>query len=115
MASVKVSSIPGTSLFTNSDKKAYSLSNGYDATEAGRKTAVTEVQPASEDNPNLKQGNKIEFQLEEHPVDQVRDLKVGIIGAGLAGISAGILLPVKLPGLDLRIYEKNADVVFHSK
>lgn len=53
----------------------------------------------------------VEFQLEEHPVDQVRQIKVGIIGAGLAGISAGILLPAKLPGLDLRIYEKNADVV----
>ncbi|KAJ5174563.1 uncharacterized protein N7482_000440 [Penicillium canariense] len=50
------------------------------------------------------------FQLEEHPVDEVRPIKVGIIGAGLSGITAGILLPVKLPGLDLRIYDKNADV-----
>lgn len=52
-----------------------------------------------------------QFQLEEHPVDVVRPIKVGIIGAGIAGITAGVLLPAKLPGLDLRIYDKNADVV----
>ncbi|KAL3489545.1 hypothetical protein BJX62DRAFT_238945 [Aspergillus germanicus] len=50
------------------------------------------------------------FQLEEHPIDQVRPIKVGVIGAGLSGITAGVLLPAKLPGLDLRIYDKNADV-----
>jgi hypothetical protein len=54
---------------------------------------------------------KTQFELEEHPVDQVRSIKVGIIGAGLSGITAGILLPAKLPGLDLRIWDKNADVV----
>ncbi|CAI7629609.1 unnamed protein product [Penicillium bialowiezense] len=51
-----------------------------------------------------------QFELEEHPVDQVRPIKVGVIGAGLTGITAGVMLPAKLPGLDLRIYEKNADV-----
>ncbi|KAL2784479.1 hypothetical protein BJX66DRAFT_316579 [Aspergillus keveii] len=51
------------------------------------------------------------FQLEEHPIDQVRPIKVGVIGAGLSGITAGVLLPAKLPGLDLRIYDKNSDVV----
>lgn len=51
------------------------------------------------------------FTLEEHPVDEVRSIKVGIIGAGIAGITAGVLLPAKLPGLDLRIYDKNSDVV----
>jgi hypothetical protein len=54
------------------------------------------------------------FQLEEHPIDQVRPIKVGVIGAGLSGITAGVLLPAKLPGLDLRIYDKNADVVCSS-
>lgn len=53
----------------------------------------------------------VRFELEEHPVDMVRPIKVGVIGAGLAGITAGVLLPAKLPGLDLRIYDKNADVV----
>ena len=54
---------------------------------------------------------RLAFEIEEHPIDQVRPIKVGVIGAGLAGITAGILLPAKLPGLDLRIYEKNSDVV----
>lgn len=44
-------------------------------------------------------------------VDEPRPLRVGVIGAGLAGITAGILLPAKVPGIKLTIYEKNADVV----
>lgn len=54
---------------------------------------------------------KSQFELEEHPVDRVRPIKVGIIGAGLSGITAGVLLPAKLPGLDLRIWDKNVDAV----
>ncbi|KAL4869862.1 hypothetical protein BDV12DRAFT_195870 [Aspergillus spectabilis] len=57
-----------------------------------------------------KASSRPAFQIEEHPIDQVRPIKVGIIGAGLSGITAGVLLPAKLPGLDLRIYDKNADV-----
>ncbi|KAL4895280.1 hypothetical protein BDV59DRAFT_199951 [Aspergillus ambiguus] len=57
-----------------------------------------------------KKETKVQFELEEHPIDEVRPIKVGIIGAGLSGITAGALLPAKLPGLDLRIYDKNADV-----
>ncbi|PLN84787.1 FAD/NAD(P)-binding domain-containing protein [Aspergillus taichungensis] len=52
---------------------------------------------------------KPSFALEDHPIDRVRPVKVGIIGAGIAGITAGILLPAKLPGLDLRIYDKNPE------
>lgn len=39
-----------------------------------------------------------------------------MIGAGISGITAGILLPAKVPGIDLTIYEKNSDVVsfYHS-
>ncbi|THC98097.1 hypothetical protein EYZ11_002449 [Aspergillus tanneri] len=54
--------------------------------------------------------SKPAFEIEEHPIDQVRPIKVGVIGAGLAGITAGVLFPAKLPGLDLKIYDKNADV-----
>jgi cation diffusion facilitator CzcD-associated flavoprotein CzcO len=46
-----------------------------------------------------------------HSIDQVRELKVAVIGAGLAGINAGILLPAKIPGIKLTIFEKNTDVV----
>lgn len=34
-----------------------------------------------------------------------------MIGAGLAGITAGALLPAKVPGIQLTILEKNPDVV----
>ncbi|KAF2198710.1 FAD/NAD(P)-binding domain-containing protein [Delitschia confertaspora ATCC 74209] len=46
----------------------------------------------------------------EHCIDDVRELRVAVVGAGLAGITAGILLPVKVPQIDLTIFEKNEDV-----
>lgn len=51
------------------------------------------------------------MQLENHPVDQVRKLRVVVIGAGLSGLLAGILLPAKVPGIELKIFEKNPAVV----
>ena len=56
------------------------------------------------------------FKLENHLLDDVRTLKVAVVGAGLSGILAGILLPVKVPGIDLTIFAKNSDVVstFHT-
>ncbi|KAL4756207.1 flavin-containing monooxygenase [Aspergillus foveolatus] len=66
--------------------------------------------PAASTETNSKNTTRPAFQIEEHPIDQVRPIKVGVIGGGLSGITAGILLPVKLPGLDLRIYDKNADL-----
>lgn len=36
--------------------------------------------------------------------------QVAVIGAGIAGINAGILLPAKVPGILLTIFDKNADV-----
>ena len=52
-----------------------------------------------------------DFKLTDAPIDEWRKLKVAVIGAGLTGITAGILLPAKVPGIDLTILEKNADVV----
>ncbi|KAK4497848.1 hypothetical protein PRZ48_010503 [Zasmidium cellare] len=51
-----------------------------------------------------------DFKISEHPIDEVKTLKVAVIGAGLAGITAGALLPAKVPGIDLTILEKNSDV-----
>lgn len=34
-----------------------------------------------------------------------------MIGAGIAGITAGVLLPKKVPGIQLTIFDKNSDVV----
>ena len=50
------------------------------------------------------------FKLSEHSIDEIRPLRVAVVGAGLSGISAGALLPVKVPGIQLTIFEKNADV-----
>lgn len=46
-----------------------------------------------------------------HCIDDVRPLRVAVIGAGLSGITAGILLPAKVPRIQLTIFEKNDDVV----
>lgn len=44
-------------------------------------------------------------------IDEPRPLKVAVIGGGLAGILAGVLLPAKVPGIELIIYEKNQNFV----
>ncbi|KAF2804732.1 FAD/NAD(P)-binding domain-containing protein [Mytilinidion resinicola] len=53
---------------------------------------------------------KSNLKLEDHCIDDLRKLRVAVIGAGLSGISAGILLPAKVPNIDLTIFEKNQDV-----
>lgn len=44
-------------------------------------------------------------------IDEPRPLRVAVIGGGIAGIVSGILLPKKVPGIKLTIYEKNSDFV----
>lgn len=51
--------------------------------------------------------------LIDHFIDEPRPLSLAVIGGGLAGILAGILLPAKVPGLMITIYEKNEDFVSH--
>src|ERR1700744_5245991 len=51
------------------------------------------------------------FELTDRPIDEIRKLDVAVIGAGLSGITAGILLPAKVPGIKLTIFDKNSDVV----
>lgn len=54
---------------------------------------------------------KSRITLVDRYVDEPRKLRVVVIGGGLAGILNGVLLPKKVPGIDLVIYEKNADFV----
>ncbi|KPM38154.1 hypothetical protein AK830_g8413 [Neonectria ditissima] len=54
------------------------------------------------DNPRLT--------LVDRFIDEPRSLRVAVIGGGLSGILAGVLLPKKVPGIKLTIYEKNADL-----
>jgi hypothetical protein len=51
------------------------------------------------------------IQLIDRYIDEPRPLRVAVIGGGLAGILAGILLPPKVPNIKLTIYEKNHDLV----
>ncbi|KAI0421659.1 hypothetical protein F5X98DRAFT_370787 [Xylaria grammica] len=37
------------------------------------------------------------FKLEEHTIDDVRPLRVAVVGAGIGGINPGILFPAKMP------------------
>lgn len=84
----------------------------YDS-DSGRAASKPRAQAHEISNPNSVETDypRSNLQLEAHPVDQGRSLKVAVIGAGLAGVLAGVLLPVKVPGIDLKIYEKNSDVV----
>lgn len=72
--------------------------------------------------------SRLQLDSNRH-IDDIRPLKVAVIGvrisherqkmelvanipqAGLSGINAGILLPAKVPGIQLTIFEKNNDVV----
>lgn len=75
---------------------------------------VEEEVSAKEPSPEYPQNLRTVFpplELEEHPVDEVRRLRVAVVGAGISGIVAGIFLPEKVPNIDLVIYERNDDIV----
>jgi cation diffusion facilitator CzcD-associated flavoprotein CzcO len=48
--------------------------------------------------------------VEERSVDEVRPLRIVIIGAGISGILACIRLMQRIPNLQLCIYDKNPDI-----
>ncbi|KAL4786506.1 hypothetical protein BJX76DRAFT_355053 [Aspergillus varians] len=54
--------------------------------------------------------------LEDHPVDERLPIKAIVVGAGITGITAGVLLPAKVPELSLTIYERHSDIggVWHT-
>ncbi|ERS98125.1 uncharacterized protein SPSK_06119 [Sporothrix schenckii 1099-18] len=49
-------------------------------------------------------------QLVDRFIDEPRSLRVAVVGGGLSGITAGILLPAKVPGIQLTIFEKNNEL-----
>lgn len=51
------------------------------------------------------------LKLEEHPIDEFPTIRVIVVGAGISGITAGVLLPAKVPNIDLVIYERQNDLV----
>lgn len=72
---------------------------------------LTETETISENTPKAPFYPKPAIRLVDHYIDEPRPLRLGIIGGGLAGVLAGILLPAKVPNLELVIYEKNKDFV----
>ncbi|KAL7623941.1 hypothetical protein AAE478_005498 [Parahypoxylon ruwenzoriense] len=72
-----------------------------DATEAAE-SLLKQPKTSSYPTPTLS--------LEPRYIDEPRELRVVVIGAGLSGVTAGILLPAKVPNIKLTIFEKNAGV-----
>jgi hypothetical protein len=47
------------------------------------------------------------FVLRDAPVENLRPLKVIVVGAGYSGVYCGIRIPERLRNVELVIYEKN--------
>ncbi|KAF7189315.1 FAD-binding monooxygenase moxY [Pseudocercospora fuligena] len=56
------------------------------------------------------------FKIEEHPIDDIRPLRVVVVGGGISGIIASVFLPIKVPKIDLVVYERDSDLggVWHT-
>lgn len=50
------------------------------------------------------------FSIPARSIDDARPIKVIVIGAGISGVLASILLPQRIKNLDLTIYDKNPDL-----
>lgn len=50
------------------------------------------------------------FTCKDEPIENLRPLKVRVIGAGFSGVYLGIRIPQRLRNVDLQIYEKNDGV-----
>lgn len=94
------------------------LGNSADGVDIALKLAVAEPEHGSSTTapPPGGEAKRLEYpqsrvSLVDRFVDEPRKIKVVVIGGGLAGILAGCLLPQKVPGVELVIYEKNPDFV----
>lgn len=70
---------------------------------------LLEKQPSSKIN-GVAGAAQTSFKLHDAPVENLRRMKVIVIGAGYSGIYCGIRIPERLRNVDLVIYEKNAGV-----
>jgi ribulose 1,5-bisphosphate synthetase/thiazole synthase len=57
-------------------------------------------------NGTLKSG----FTVKDVPVENLRPLRVVVVGAGFSGILAAIRIPERLRNVELVVYEKNEAV-----
>ncbi|KAI0900874.1 FAD/NAD(P)-binding domain-containing protein [Annulohypoxylon nitens] len=90
-----------------------SLPQASDKPTNGVKVPVVKVEEAAQEllkEPKYSSYPVPTLKLEDRYIDEPRELRVAVIGAGLSGTLAGILLPAKVPNINLTIFEKNADV-----
>lgn len=71
----------------------------------------TNAEPSTNGTSQKPAYPKSRVELVDRFIDEPRKVRVAVVGGGLSGILAGILLPAKVPGIDLTIYEKNSDFV----
>lgn len=84
------------------------VAHKHAAPEHGKGNRTTTPSPGETKHLHYPRSN---VSLVDRFVDEPRKIKVIIIGGGLAGILGGCLLPQKVPGIELVIYEKNSDFV----
>lgn len=65
-----------------------------------------DMPPVNGSNGGLGEG----FTIKDATVENLRPLKVIVIGAGYSGILAAIRIPEKLRNVELVVYEKNEGV-----
>lgn len=52
-----------------------------------------------------------DLEIEERPIDDAAGLRVIVVGAGITGVTAAVLLPVKVPSVDLVVHERDSEIV----
>lgn len=105
--------MPPTAIATSPREEVQGLLTKDPSFSAERKLlAVSATETSDEEiNETLPRTIHPPLKLENHPVDERLPLKAIVVGAGITGITAGILLPAKVPGLSLTIYERHSDIV----
>jgi len=68
------------------------------------------LSPVSTQRSQKRSKEKMLNKLKDTPVENLRPIKVRVIGAGYSGIYLGIKIPQRIRNVDLRIYEKNEGV-----
>ncbi|KAF5484230.1 FAD-binding monooxygenase aflW [Colletotrichum fructicola] len=70
----------------------------------------------SREQPDVLKTIDPHFVIEEHPIDEYEPIRAIVVGGGISGIIASILLPAKVPNIDLVVYERNSDIggVWHT-
>lgn len=90
--------------------------SGHPAPQTEPKPNGSYTSPATQNDAPLngKQSHVIEevkpYQLLERSIDDLRTMRVVVIGCGYSGVIAGIRFPEHVQNLELVIYEAQSDV-----